>query len=61
MDSDLIVLIIVGGLFVAFFIIFINMLIFALYYSVFKRARMYFLLRKELKRVLKYNAMLEES
>lgn len=61
MDSDLIVLIIVGGLFVAVFIIFINMFIFALYYSVFKRARMYFLLRKELKRVLKYNAMLEES
>lgn len=61
MGSDLIGLMIAGGLFVAVFIIFIDILIFALYYSVFKRVRMYCLLRKELKRVLQHNRVLEGS
>ncbi len=61
MGIDLIGLMIVGGLFVAVFAVFISMLIFALYYSVFKRARMYCRLRKELKRVLQHDTVLEGS
>ncbi|UTO28182.1 hypothetical protein [Bartonella harrusi] len=55
MDRDLIILISVAALFVAVFALFINMLIFALYYSVFKRVRMNRQVKKELKRVLQEN------
>ncbi|UNE53951.1 hypothetical protein [Bartonella machadoae] len=55
MRGDLIALVIMIALIVAIFAVFINMLIFALFYSVFKRERMNNQVKKELKRVLQEN------